>query len=109
ALDESLRQAEALLVQPSAEGPAPRGQDAPPPPVFGPEALPPIARALEPLAQLSPPNPDDPAVPAFETAHLTHQLRQIIRTVQRVREDAYAVQDAPDTRPAVSARGAEPV
>ncbi|GAA5234616.1 FUSC family protein [Verticiella sediminum] len=108
AMDESLRQAETLLVGTSA-GPAPADAAPAPAPEFGPELLPPVAKALEPLAALSPPNPDDPAVPAFETAHLTHQLRQMMRTVQRVREDAYAVQASPGTTPAFSAQRAEPI
>lgn len=109
ALDNELLQAEKQLLQPAA-GPAPAAEPpAMPPPDTS--ALPEIAQALEPLAMAvqDQSHTDDPGAPAFETAHLTYQLRQMIRSVQRIGEDAYAVRAGPDGAPELSAKRAEPL
>ena len=107
-LDRTLREAEQRLTQPLAAGPQPRDDTAESQAVNT-EALPAIAKALEPLAVRSHAGGDDPAAAGFETAHLTHQLRLILRSVQRISEDAYALQAGPGAVAAFSAKRAEPV
>ncbi len=109
ALDLALADAETRLLTPAA-GPQPA--EAMPDiatPAISTDALHAISRALEPLAAQCQALNDDPNDTAFETAHLTHQLRQMIRTVQRIREDAFAVQAGPGAVPEFSAQRAEPV
>lgn len=95
ALEHELLQAEQQLLQP-AVGPIPAAQ-LPTSSTPSTSALPAIAQALEPLALAAQDQAgtEDPGAPAFETAHLTYQLRQMIRTVGRIGEDAYAVRAGP--------------
>lgn len=64
-----------------------------PPPRLGVDCLPRIAKALE--TTLPPGEPtDDPAAARFEIGHLTYELRQMIRTVERIGDDARALAEA---------------
>lgn len=108
-LDTALAQAEERLATPAA-GPQPRSRNTwEQMPEIKTEALHAVARALEPLVQRSQAANDDPGAPAFETAHLTYQLRQIIRTVQRIQEDTYAVQAGPESIAENSTRRPDPL
>lgn len=108
ALDAALQQSENALANRTAGPERPDGLPQTPE-GLRPDVLPGVGRALEPLAAQSQAANDDPGAPAFEPAHLTHQLRQMMRTVQRIYEDAYAVQAPADSLPAFSAKRAEPV
>lgn len=108
-MENALTRAEDRLLEP-APGPQP-AHVAPTaePPVVTTDALHVISRALEPLAQKVQNAGEDPGTPVFETAHLTYQLRQMIRTVQRIHDDAFAVQAGPGVVPELSAQRAEPL
>jgi len=108
-MESALAQAEDRLLQPA---PGPQPADAaldPGQPVASTAALHDISRALEPLAQRGHDAGEDPGAPMFETAHLTYQLRQMIRTVQRIHDDAFAVQAGPGLMPVVSDQRTEPL
>ncbi len=55
------------------------------------EALPRIAKAVAAVVPATNGLADDPAAPRFEVAHLTYELRQMIRSVQRIRDDTNSV------------------
>jgi len=108
-MESALAGAEDRLLQPA---PGPQPADAAPMlelPALKTDALHDISRALEPLAQKGLDTDEDPGAPVFETAHLTYQLRQMIRTVQRIHDDAFAVQAGPGLMPELSGQRAEPL
>ncbi len=108
ALDAALQQSENVLSARAAGPERPNGLPQAPE-GLGPDVLQGVGRALEPFAAQSQAASDDPGAPVFEPAHLTHQLRQMMRTTQRIYEDAYAVQAPPDSVPALSSQRAQPV
>lgn len=58
------------------------------PQYLGIDALPSISRALEARLPKAAEPTEDPAAPRFELAHLTYDLRQMIRIIERIRDDA---------------------
>ncbi len=98
--DADLHLVETLLAEPLTRQLP--GLEAPPPQSRATtETLSSIARALSETieSRQSEIEIDETGLPAFEIAHLTHQLRQIGRTIQRIGDDAVAVREqarAPD-------------
>lgn len=55
------------------------------------ESLPRIKKAVDAVVPAGDELVDDPAAPRFEVAHLTYELRQMIRCVQRIHDDVLAL------------------